>query len=136
MEICEGIAKDAETYLYMYMVFAQVTRMDGMFSDSGVFNQDINQWDSSKVTTFSNMFYGTNFNRKLSDWNTGHGNDFTDMFMHTSFQMDFTASWHTGGVTDSNRKLLGQPCPEDYASDLYHQGWGTLTTRCTSCCNR
>ena len=57
-----------------------VTSMTGLFEGS-TFNENINDWDVSKVEDFSSMFKNnTSFNQPLNNWNTEKANDLTNMF--------------------------------------------------------
>ena len=48
---------------------SEVTDMSKLFENSN-FNEDISDWDVSKVEKFNYMFYAaTNFNQDLSKWN-------------------------------------------------------------------
>ena len=53
--------------------------MKGMFSGTKDFNQDISDWDVSKVTNMSEMF-GKSFNQDISDWNTSNITNMKGMF--------------------------------------------------------
>ncbi len=57
-----------------------VTGMTGLFEGSA-FNENINDWNVSKVEDFSSMFKNnTSFNQPLNNWNTEKANDLTNMF--------------------------------------------------------
>jgi len=44
--------------------------MTAVFSDAYNFNQPLNNWNTSKVTTFANILYNADsFNQNLASWN-------------------------------------------------------------------
>ena len=45
-----------------------------MFNRATSFNQPLNNWDVSKVTSMESMFWGaTSFNQPLNNWNVSKG---------------------------------------------------------------
>ena len=58
--------------------------MSNLFLDSSL-NEDISGWDTSSVTTMSNMFRNAiKFDQDISSWNISVVNDFSNMFSGTS----------------------------------------------------
>jgi surface protein len=69
------------------------TNISSMFSQTNNFNQDISDWDVSKVTNVRQLFAFNNaFNQNLNDWNLTSLSDATLMFYGAS-------SYNNGGVT-------------------------------------
>ena len=47
---------------------SNVTRMDDMFHDARIFNENIDNWDVSSVRHMHEMFKNDSFNRNISGW--------------------------------------------------------------------
>ena len=59
--------------------------MEGMFNQALKFNRDIGDWDTSKVTDISYMFYyAKSFNQYLGYWNMSNIKNRRDMFYGSS----------------------------------------------------
>ena len=74
--------------------------MDHMFRMASEFNQDLNDWDLSYVTTIRSMFIGAYaFNGLISDWNTENVTDMTAVFYESfAFNQDIS-KWNVSSVT-------------------------------------
>jgi prepilin-type N-terminal cleavage/methylation domain-containing protein len=82
----------------MSLLFADQT--GGMDSTIQEFNEDISHWDTSSVTSMSQMFSGAlAFNQPLNTWNVSQVQDFSYMFENTwSFDQPLN-SWNTTSAT-------------------------------------
>jgi len=83
-----------------------VTDMSRVFSCSsgyeGVFNQDLSDWDVSKVKNMYHMFsYQAKFNQDLSDWKVSQVTNTRSMFAGAASFNQNLSSWDTSQVTDS-----------------------------------
>lgn len=59
----------ANTYPANRIVTTRLTDMSSMFSSNDTFNQDIANWDVSRVISMNYMFYYVKtFNQDLSNW--------------------------------------------------------------------
>ncbi|MGY3793473.1 BspA family leucine-rich repeat surface protein [Aquimarina sp. 433] len=84
-----------------------INNMNAMFISSG-FNEEIGNWDVSKVTNFSGMFYDCpNFNQNLANWDLSEAVNMRSFISTTSLA---TSSFSM----------------ENYDKTL--KGWATLTT--------
>ena len=66
---------------------SKVTDMTSMFWSARAFNQDMNNWDTSQVTSMSGMFYqATSFDQNLCAWGAHYSTDkyYAAMFSGTS----------------------------------------------------
>jgi surface protein len=78
--------------------------MDSMFNGASTFNQNISEWDTSKVTRMENMFESASaFNQDIGGddgWDTTNVTDMSAMFRDaTAFNQDISM-WETDNVTD------------------------------------
>ena len=94
-----------------HLMSDQPINMSAMFRTAVAFNQDIGDWDVSKVTTFFNMFYSANsFNNGgvggsgvgLDTWDTSEVTTMQDMFLDAdSFNQDI-GTWDVGNVANAH----------------------------------
>ena len=76
----------------------------GMFSGASAFNQNIDSWDVSNVTTLSRLFYKANsFNHDLNSWDTSSVTDMSYTFMEARAFNGNISSWNTASVTTMNQ---------------------------------
>ena len=59
---------------------------------SSIFNQDISQWDVSKVTNMSYMFERSKFNQDISEWDVSKVINTEEMFAYSQFNQNID-SW-------------------------------------------
>jgi surface protein len=77
-----------------------ITDMSYMFKFSN-FNQDINAWDISQVTTLREMFWGNmGFNQPLNNWNTAAVTDMYGVFVGDGAFNQPLNNWNTAAVTN------------------------------------
>ena len=82
---------------------SKVTSMHAMFRAATSFNGNISDWDVSKVTTMTHMFYDTPFNQDISNWNVGSNSIFNAMFIGAdSFNQDISGWDVSKGTTMNN----------------------------------
>ena len=78
------------------------TQLDltSLFEAKTTFNQPIESWDVSAVTSMSRMFRNaSSFNQPLAAWNTASVNDMTQMFAGATVFARDISSWDTSGVS-------------------------------------
>ena len=69
--------------------------MSNMFEGARSFNQPLNNWNVSNVTTMKNMFWAAEvFNQPLNNWNVSNVTDMSHMFNRaSSFDQDLS-NWN------------------------------------------
>jgi len=85
-----------------------VTSMAGMFSSAPAYNQPMNLWNVSNVTNMSDMFQGaSSFNQDISSWNISNVTSMAGMFGASALNQDLS-SWgpNVGSVVQMNSMFL------------------------------
>jgi len=77
--------------------------MGGMFGDCQVFNQRLDSWDVSRVTSMAQMFVGCKrLHQDLSSWNVSQVTDMQHMFLGCPrFPKESTESWDTSHASNT-----------------------------------
>lgn len=79
---------------------SSVTSMQAMFRDCAAFNQPLNNWDVSGATSFNSLFQGcTAFNQDISGWNTANVTTLSEAFWEATVFNQAIGSWNTAKVT-------------------------------------
>ena len=72
-----------------------------MFTGCTSFNQNINSWDTTKITNMDYWFRrATSFNQSLNSWNTSNVTSMRDMFYNATIFNGDISSWNTANVTN------------------------------------
>ena len=105
----------------------------GMFEGASKFNQELNAWDISSVTTTSYMFAGAyRFNQSLNAWNVSWVTDMSFMFAGASDFNQPLDAWDVRSVTDTRCMLadVGMRAMFAYASSFNQDlcPWGNIST--------
>ena len=82
--------------------------MGSMFSNAGLFNQDLNGWDVAEVTNMSSMFSGAiAFNGAINEWDVGKVTTFSSMFSNTSMFNQNLNAWNVSLATNFSNMFFG-----------------------------
>jgi len=97
--------------------------MGSMFSQATSFNQDLNAWDVSGVTTMTRMFnVASSFNGDVSNWDVSGVADLGYMFERaSSFNHPGIGSWNTSGATSMAGMFDGVNLGMAFNQDI--SGW-------------
>ena len=75
---------------------SKVTTMADMFNGAAAYNQPMNDWDVSKVTTMNNMFYAAAaYNQPMDDWDVSKVTDMKYMFEDAAAYNQNLCAWGT-----------------------------------------
>lgn len=77
---------------------SRIVDMNGMFQNSK-FNQDISGWNVSNVKYMQNMFRASDFNKDIGLWDVGNVENMSSMFLSSKFNQDI-GSWIVSKVTN------------------------------------
>lgn len=104
---------------------SNVECMHSVFYGADAFNQDIGNWDVSKVTDMSQMFVAKNFNKDISRWNVSKVTTVGYMFNASrSFDQNI-GSWNVSNVSNMNGIFRG-PGMSTTNYDALLNGWSSL----------
>ncbi|GEM74682.1 BspA family leucine-rich repeat surface protein [Vibrio sagamiensis] len=80
---------------------SQVTSLNNLFHNAFVFNQSVNDWDTEKVVSMYGMFdHASKFNSPLNNWDVSNVVNMSSMFKNTKdFDQDITG-WDVSNVKD------------------------------------
>mgnify|MGYP003630560488 FL=1 len=88
------------------------------------FNQNLNNWDTSKVYDFRGTFYKcASFNQDINDWDTGQGQYFNNMFERASIFNQDISNWDTSEALQLSSMFL---LALDFNQDI--SNWDTSKT--------
>lgn len=94
---CEGLIYNATDVPDLSLV----TDMSYMFFACEVFNENIDNWNTSNVINMSGMFYNAHsFNQPISNWNTANVTNMSEMFRDMKVFNQPIGNWNTSKVTD------------------------------------
>jgi len=80
---------------------SKVTLMNGMFSNNAAFNKDISKWDVSSVRDMGFMFSNNkSFNQDISSWNVSNVTSMQRMFSSNSAFTRDISMWNVSKVTN------------------------------------
>ncbi len=83
---------------------SKVTDMSGMFAGATSFNQDISNWDVSNVSNMMGMFdLATSFNQDISNWDVSKVSDMSFMFNHAESFNQNLSGWD---ITNTNSDFM------------------------------
>jgi surface protein len=78
---------------------SKVTSMNNKFFRAAAYNQPMNNWDVSKVTSMYGMFVAAAFNQPLKDWNVSKVNYMYGMFNDAAAFNQPLEDWDVSKVT-------------------------------------
>ncbi|MDA7550153.1 BspA family leucine-rich repeat surface protein, partial [Flavobacteriaceae bacterium] len=85
-----------------------VTDMSTMFGNTLYdFNQNINSWDVSNVTTMAYMFSNMDYNQPIVDWDVSSVTDMRFMFLDNGTFNQPIGNWDVSSVTDMSSMFSG-----------------------------
>ena len=112
----------------IFRIGSAAVSLQNMFYNTQNFNQDISNWDISKVQRIDNMFLLSKaFNQDVSKWSIEKVTNFGGIFYHAAafnFRTNIDASW-----TSSRCKQATNGCP----SSMLYSGGCPMDTTCGFC---
>mmetsp|Transcript_38659 Transcript_38659/g.89824 ORF Transcript_38659/g.89824 Transcript_38659/m.89824 type:complete len:98 (+) Transcript_38659:347-640(+) len=89
--------------MFAHNRFRGVTSMSDMFDKADLFNQDLSGWNVKNVLNMHRMFSDASFNQNLSEWDVSKVTAMDWMFdTAISFDRDLSG-WDVGNVTNMYR---------------------------------
>lgn len=84
---------------------SKVTNMKRMFAE-GSFNGQIGNWDVSSVTNMERMFYRSDFNQPIGDWDVSNVTNVLDMFRGAAFNQPI-GNWDVSNLRSMKSMFRG-----------------------------
>ncbi|MDQ0593271.1 surface protein [Chryseobacterium ginsenosidimutans] len=78
-----------------------------MFAGRGLFNQDLNAWNTSNVKNMAWTFGSTRFNERINNWDTSNVTNMEGMFHYNTYFDQPIGNWNTSKVTLMGHMLHG-----------------------------
>jgi len=94
------IDNDEQDFQIALTCTSGIDDMEFMFSGANSFNQPLNSWDVSQVTSMFSMFYGTSFNQPLNNWDVSSVTNMRFMFYGTSSFNQSLNNWDVNQVAN------------------------------------
>ena len=117
---------------YTVVCTSLVTDMSLLFVNKSTFNQNIGNWDTSKVTDMNTMFARFTgdmmiFNQNIGNWNVSSVIDMARMFKDATFFNQDISSWNVSNVTNmgamfSNAQVFNQNIGNWNVSNVTNMG--------------
>ena len=125
-------AMDVDTDDYTIVCTSLITDMSLLFVNKSTFNQNIGNWDTSKVTDMNTMFARFTgdmmiFNQNIGNWNVSSVIDMARMFKDATFFNQDISSWNVSNVTNmgamfSNAQVFNQNIGNWNVSNVTNMG--------------
>jgi surface protein len=82
---------------------SNVTSMENMFAYAYIFNQSLNNWNTSNIINMNSVFLDAiAFNADISAWNTRSVNSMINMFQNAAVFNGNISDWYIGNVISMN----------------------------------
>jgi surface protein len=106
---------------------SNVTSMGQMFYINKGMNRSLNSWNTSKVTSMNQMFYQSVFNGDIGNWNVSSVTNMSDMFFQSPFNKNIN-NWNIGKVTNFNSMFSASSFNQPLSGWSASLGTGVATT--------
>ena len=109
---------------------SNITSMEVLFSHASKFNQPLNNWDVSSVSAMRSVFYeASSFNQPLDNWDTSNVTDMTMMFWKTTSFNQSLDSWNVSNVTEMTDMFKDSGIQAENYCALFAGAYGAVWTR-------